>query len=429
MTSNSGGSKKTSGKSNQSKSRNTSRKTGTGVRKTAKRSSSKRKAYISPVKIILFCGSVIVFCLFLLLLTTIMQPSGIESVREDPVVTVNDSKREEEKVTETKSSEKKVVQTKEAEKQNSAKSAQKDTSKTEAGITPKISEKKTETSSKTQTKKTNTVADVTTPAEVQTKKVTEEKKETVKSSSDKTEPSVAVKKKSYNFPSAKNNATLVFLFDDGGQNLGHLDKFLTLPFPITVAVLPQLQYSVQSAQKIRASGNELMLHQPMQSVNPSTNPGPGAIKPEMNELQVAAMLFQNINQIGPIAGLNNHEGSAITADAEKMAVVMKICSDENIFFLDSRTNADTKVPYVAGEMGYSYYERNIFLDNEKTNANALKELRKGLDIANKNGSVIMIGHVWSANFLPAFLKDVYPELKEKGYKFSVVSKSQHNGRK
>ena len=49
----------------------------------------------------------------------------------------------------------------------------------------------------------------------------------------------------------------------------------------------------------------------------------------------------------------------------------------------------------------------------KTKENALKELKKGLDLANKNGSVIMIGHIWSADFLPAFLQDVYPELKEK----------------
>lgn len=122
--------------------------------------------------------------------------------------------------------------------------------------------------------------------------------------------------------------------------------------------------------------------------------------------------------------MNNHEGSGITADAEKMATVMRVCSQEGIYFLDSRTNSETKVPYVAEALGYSYYERNIFLDNEKTDENALKELKKGLDIANRNGSVIMIGHIWSADFLPAFLLDVYPELKEKGYTFSLVSKSK-----
>ena len=66
--------------------------------------------------------------------------------------------------------------------------------------------------------------------------------------------------------------------------------------------------------------------------------------------------------------------------------------------------------------------KNVLSPAEKENA--LKELKKGLDIANKNGNVIMIGHVWSADFLPAFLNDIYPELKEKGYTFSVVSKSK-----
>ena len=200
--------------------------------------------------------------------------------------------------------------------------------------------------------------------------------------------------------------------------------FLELPFPITVAVLPKLVLSKVSAEKIRASGNELMLHQPMQAVNPKVNPGPGAIKPEMSDDEVKSILFQNVSEIGPIAGFNNHEGSAITADAEKMAVIMKFASQEGIYFLDSRTSAETKVPYVASEMGYSYFERNIFLDNEKTDEYALEELKKGLAIANKNGSVIMIGHVWSADFLPSLLKDVYPKLKEKGYTFSVVSKSK-----
>ena len=230
-------------------------------------------------------------------------------------------------------------------------------------------------------------------------------------------------KASFNFPQAVNHAQLIFVFDDGGQNLNHLDAFLNLPFPITVAVLPKLAYSKESAKKIRASGNELMLHQPMQAINKSVNPGPGAITPEMDEDQIIATLFTNINEIGPVAGINNHEGSAITADAEKMEIVLKVASENGIFFLDSRTNVETKVPYVAGEMGYTYYERNIFLDNTKTKENALSELKKGLTIANKNGSVIMIGHVWSADFLPAFLKEIYPELKEKGYTFSVVSKS------
>lgn len=220
---------------------------------------------------------------------------------------------------------------------------------------------------------------------------------------------------------AKNNAVLVFVFDDGGQNLSQLEKVLALPFPITVAVLPGLVHSKDSAAKIRQSGNELILHQPMQAVNLNVNPGPGAITPSMNEDEIRSVLFKNIYEIGPIKGVNNHEGSLITADAEKMSYVMKLLSDEGLYFLDSRTNADTKVPFVAKSLGYSYYERNVFLDNTKVRADILGEIKKGLDYANKTGCAIMIGHVWSAEILPAILQEIYPTLVKNGYKFSTVS--------
>ncbi len=223
-------------------------------------------------------------------------------------------------------------------------------------------------------------------------------------------------------PPAVNKAQLVFVLDDGGQNLNHLEKFLKLPMPLTIAVLPGLQHSAQAAAKIRAAGKEVILHQPMQALNAAVNPGPGAIKPEMTDEQVLSTLFKNIDEIGPIAGMNNHEGSAITADEHKMEVILKFASENGIYFLDSRTNKDTKVPYVSKALGYSYYERNgLFLDNVKTRENALTEMKKNIAKANKDGVVIMIGHVWSADFLPELLSDIYPVLKQKGYVITTVS--------
>lgn len=227
----------------------------------------------------------------------------------------------------------------------------------------------------------------------------------------------------FNFPKAVNNAQVVFILDDGGQNLSQLEKFTSLPMPLTIAVLPKLASSKASAQKVRASGKELMLHQPMQSVNSSANPGPGAIKPDMSDSEIRALLAENLDEVGPVAGINNHEGSAITADAHKMEVVLKYASDNGVFFLDSRTNKDTQVPYVSGALGYSYFERNgNFLDNVKTRENALEQIRINLNRANTQGYVIMIGHVWSAAWLPQLLADVYPELKAKGYTVTTVSK-------
>ena len=355
-------------------------------RKNYSNKNRKPKVYVSPYKALVLCFAVILFCLCLLLIVSKVDKTTTSS-SELPSIS---ERFEEPKVT---------VKTEKVDK------VENKTEKTEKVV-----------------RKEEPVIKQTTPPATQEKTAETTKKQETKTTTPQTTTTQTVKA-SYNFPQAVNHAQLIFVFDDGGQNLNHLDAFLNLPFPITVAVLPRLAYSKESAKKIRASGNELMLHQPMQAINKSVNPGPGAITPEMDEDQIIATLFTNINEIGPVAGINNHEGSAITADAEKMEIVLKVASENGIFFLDSRTNVETKVPYVAGEMGYTYYERNIFLDNTKTKENALAELKKGLTIANKNGSVIMIGHVWSADFLPAFLKEIYPELKEKGYTFSVVSKS------
>lgn len=225
------------------------------------------------------------------------------------------------------------------------------------------------------------------------------------------------------FPQARNNAKLVFIFDDGGHNMQQLEKCVTLPFPVTVAVLPRLGHSAEAAERVRKSGNEVILHQPMQSVNLNVNPGDGAITPGMDEEKIRSTVLANIYEIWPISGLNNHEGSLITADAEKIATVMKICSQQEIYFLDSRTNSASKVRYVSSVMGYPYYERNIFLDNTKNRKDILAEIEKGVEFANKNGVAIMIGHVWSAEILPGILREVYPVLSAKGYKFTTVSNS------
>ncbi|MBP3709277.1 MAG: divergent polysaccharide deacetylase family protein [Treponema sp.] len=226
-----------------------------------------------------------------------------------------------------------------------------------------------------------------------------------------------------NIPAAVNGAKLVFVFDDAGQNLSQLEKYLSLPFPITVAVLPKLAHSKASADRIRASGNEVMLHQPMQAINLNVNPGPGAITPDMQSSAIAALVKENIAEIGPVAGVNNHEGSLITEDEIKIGAVMSAAKESGAFFMDSRTTSQTRVPQASMELGIPYYERNVFLDNTKNRSDIIAEVVRALNIANANGAVIMIGHVWSADVLPAILLELYPVLKSKGYTFTTVSKS------
>ena len=227
--------------------------------------------------------------------------------------------------------------------------------------------------------------------------------------------------KDYTIPPARSGATLAFVFDDGGQNLSDLQHYLNLPFPVDVAVLPQLQHSVESARRVRSSGrHELLLHQPMQAINLSVNPGPGAISPSMTTTDIDAVVRKNLAEIGPVSGLNNHEGSLITESKIKIGKVIEICQQQGIFFLDSRTTVNTAAPQAALELGAKIWERDVFLDNTQNRADILEQIQRGLEVANKNGYAILIGHVWSGSNLAQILQELYPVLKSQGYVFSTV---------
>ncbi len=212
---------------------------------------------------------------------------------------------------------------------------------------------------------------------------------------------------------------LTFVFDDAGHNLDQLEYFLRLPFPCTIAVLPGLRYSSESARRIRKAGKQVILHQPMQSVDLHINPGPGAVTPGLSAEQIKKIVRKNLEEIWPVAGMNNHEGSLMTADEAAMSAVLDVVAEKHIFFLDSRTTARSVVAKVAKEKNMAVWERAIFIDNDKSRAAMETQIKKGLSIARQKGSAIMIGHVFTVE-LAQLLTEMYPALIEDGFSLGII---------
>lgn len=225
-------------------------------------------------------------------------------------------------------------------------------------------------------------------------------------------------------PPAQNGATLVFVIDDAGMNAEYTKRYASLPFPLTIAVLPKLLHSKDCAYIVRSSGKELILHQPMQSLNHNLDPGPGKISVDMSFSQISSIINENLAEIGPgVKGLNNHEGSEVTEDVLRIGAVLDVCLENKIYFLDSRTTANTKAPQAALERDMTIFEKSgPYIDNIVSHEAMLKEIYKSLEAANKNGSAIVIAHVdKSAEILPKLLEQMYPYLLKAGYRFATPS--------
>jgi polysaccharide deacetylase 2 family uncharacterized protein YibQ len=212
----------------------------------------------------------------------------------------------------------------------------------------------------------------------------------------------------------------VFLIDDAGNNLRDLEPFLRFPGPLTIAVLPGLPYSAEAARRIRAAGKEVFLHQPMEAVG-GQDPGPGALYLGMSPAAVRETLRRNIAELGPVAGMNNHQGSRITGDREMMETVLAFCREYDIYFLDSRTTAETAAPLAAKGLGLKIGERDVFLDNIQEKESMIRSVRQGLARAGEKGGAVMIGHTWSGE-LAETLTELYPELIGQGYSLTTVSR-------
>jgi polysaccharide deacetylase 2 family uncharacterized protein YibQ len=213
---------------------------------------------------------------------------------------------------------------------------------------------------------------------------------------------------------------VVFVIDDAGNNLRELEPFLRIPGPLTIAVLPGLPHSVEAAQRIRAAGKEVFLHQPMEAIG-GQNPGPGAVYSGMSGDEIRAVLARNVAEIGPVAGMNNHQGSKITMDGKAMETVLAFCREHGIYFLDSRTTAETAAPAAAKRLGINIGERDVFIDNIQERASMIRYIEEGLKKADQKGAAVMIGHTWSSE-LAATLEELYPVLVEEGYSLSTISR-------
>jgi len=217
----------------------------------------------------------------------------------------------------------------------------------------------------------------------------------------------------------ENLGTIVFFIDDAGNNLWELEPFLRLAGPLTIAVLPGLPHSAEAARRIRAAGKEVFLHQPMEAIG-AQNPGPGAIYSGMSADEIRAILKRNITEVGPVTGINNHQGSKITMDRDAMETILAFCAENGLLFLDSRTTADTVAPSVASRLGIKIGERDVFLDNEQDRESMLNYIASGLSRAQRNGKAVMIGHTWSPELAP-LLAEQFPLLTRQGYTLKTAS--------
>ncbi len=212
--------------------------------------------------------------------------------------------------------------------------------------------------------------------------------------------------------------TLVVIIDDLGYELGAGEEAAALPGKVNLAILPHTPNGATIARLGMAAGKEIMLHAPMSNLREKPL-GKGGLTQSMREEELRRVLARGIDSTPGVRGVNNHMGSLLTSQTEPMGWVMEELARRGLYYVDSRTTAQTVAADMAARRGVPSLSRNVFLDNEISATAIHFKFKEFLAIADREGMAIAIGHPHEETL--AYLKRQLPRLERRGYQLKLVS--------
>lgn len=184
---------------------------------------------------------------------------------------------------------------------------------------------------------------------------------------------------------------LAIIIDDIGYRPKEDAAIYAMPKEISVAIIPSSPYAKQQNEFAKQQNRDVLIHLPMQPMgNHKIEAGGLALGMSQERVQE---IVQNAKKIVSAAiGLNNHMGSAATADEDLMNKLMTTLKEQHLFFLDSRTIGRSVATKIAKQKGISTLERNIFLDDSDKLIDVQNQFHQAIHYARKHGTAIVIGH-------------------------------------
>ncbi|HHF5474231.1 TPA: divergent polysaccharide deacetylase family protein [Haemophilus influenzae] len=192
---------------------------------------------------------------------------------------------------------------------------------------------------------------------------------------------------SFSFAQSK----LAIVIDDVGYHLKEDAAIFAMPREISVAIIPAAPHARARNQEAKSQGRDILIHMPMQPVS-AVKIEDGGLHLGMSAAQVNDRVNTAKNIVRDAIGMNNHMGSAATADPQLMTYLMTALQEKHLFFLDSRTIGKSVAGKIAKEQGVRSLDRHIFLDDSNEFADVQRQFKAAIHYARKHGSAIAIGH-------------------------------------
>jgi polysaccharide deacetylase 2 family uncharacterized protein YibQ len=212
---------------------------------------------------------------------------------------------------------------------------------------------------------------------------------------------------------------LAIILDDLGNDDGAAQAVFAMPYPVTISILPNHVHSAEIAQQAQRRGDQVMLHLPMQSVA-KEHAEKQELHRGMSRADISRLVSEFLNEVPGVIGVNNHQGSASTADKKLMAELMPVLREHKLFYVDSRTSAATVAYDTAQRFGVPTAFRNVpFLDDVEDVSAVRKQIEIAIAGASRKKDAIAIGHAHPSTL--EALRETLPQAQTHGVKLVFAS--------
>jgi polysaccharide deacetylase 2 family uncharacterized protein YibQ len=228
-------------------------------------------------------------------------------------------------------------------------------------------------------------------------------------------------------PPAPRDVVIAVIIDDMGIDQKRSKLAIELPAPLTLSFIPYGYHLKELVAAARAAGHEVMLHLPMEPMDPEADPGPHALRTTVSLEENRRRLEWALSRFDGFVGLNNHMGSKFTSWKAGMELVMQEVQAKGLLFVDSFTSNESVGYALARQHKLPCASRDVFIDHDISRPaieHSLKELER---IARKRGYAVGIAHPHDLS--REILKTWIKEAKSRGVDFVPISYIAQRGMK
>lgn len=220
-------------------------------------------------------------------------------------------------------------------------------------------------------------------------------------------------------PDIGDSPMIAVIMDDVGVNQPRSREAVRLPGPLTMAVIPYGRHLKKYVAEARRNGHEIMVHVPMEPLDPGADPGPNALLTSLGPDELLRRLRWDLDRFDGYVGISNHMGSRFTTWDEGMRLVMREMHRRGLLFVDSWTHNRSLGMPMSRRYRVPNAARDVFIDHDITEAAIRRRLAKLERIARRRGYAVGIAHPHALSM--QILREWIASVQSRGFRLVPIS--------